>query len=150
MASSVVAEISPVLLLLKSNISFNALIIEEPEAHLHPLLQVEMAKLIVLLVNNDIPIWITTHSDTILQHINNMIKLHNNKEKESLFEEYGYDGFSTIDTERVNMYQFSCKESGITEIAPLESTKYGFVVPTFNNALESITEEIVAFQEGLE
>ena len=34
-ASSIVSEISPLLLVLKSGINFNAMIIEEPEAHLH-------------------------------------------------------------------------------------------------------------------
>lgn len=63
---------SPLLLVLKSGINFNAMIIEEPEAHLHPELQQKMARLLINMMNLGIPVWITTHSDTILQHINNM------------------------------------------------------------------------------
>ena len=74
-ASSIVSEISPLLLVLKSGINFKAMIIEEPEAHLHPELQQKMARLIINMMNLGIPVWITTHSDTILQHINNMMKL---------------------------------------------------------------------------
>ena len=39
------------------------------------------------------------------------------------------------------------ENSGKTRLIPLEATKYGFVVPTFNNALEKIVEEVYAFQE---
>ena len=83
-ASSIVAEISPLLLLLKSDISFKTLIIEEPEAHLHPALQKKMAQLIIHLIHIGIPVWITTHSDTILQHINNMLQLESNQNKKEL------------------------------------------------------------------
>ena len=62
-------------MVLKSGINFKAMIIEEPEAHLHPELQQKMARLIINMMNLGIPVWITTHSDTILQHINNMMKL---------------------------------------------------------------------------
>ena len=146
-SSSVVSEISPLILLLKSNIKFNTIIIEEPEAHLHPRLQLNMARCIVKLVNIGIPVWITTHSDTMLQHINNMIKLNNHSDKENLQAEFCYSNEDLIDKKDIKMYQFSSTDKQKTQIVSLESTDYGFVVPTFNNALEDLLREVYAFEE---
>ena len=146
-ASSIVSEISPLLLVLKSGINFNAMIIEEPEAHLHPELQQKMARLLINMMNLGIPVWITTHSDTILQHINNMMKLKNHVRSSELQKEYGYRKEDLLSREDVQMYQFVPDSNGKTHLEALEATKYGFVVPTFNNALEKIVEEVYAFQE---
>lgn len=147
-ASSIVSEISPLLLLFKSDINFRTLIIEEPEAHLHPELQQKMAKLIINLVNRGVPIWITTHSDTMLQHINNMLKLKSRDEKSALMAEYGYSKEDLLDYKDVEMYQFALSANGRSRLEILERTKYGFIVPTFNNALEQLVKEVYAFQEN--
>ena len=146
-ASSIVSEISPLLLVLKSGINFKAMIIEEPEAHLHPELQQKMARLIINMVNLGIPVWITTHSDTILQHITNMMKLKNPERSVELQQEYGYKKTDLLGKEDIQMYQFVTENSRKTRLISLEATKYGFVVPTFNDALEKIVDEVYAFQE---
>lgn len=146
-ASSIVAEISPLLLLFKSDINFKTLIIEEPEAHLHPELQQKMARLIINLVNRGLPVWITTHSDTMLQHINNMLKLKNHKQCADLMKEYDYKKEDLLEAKDVSMYQFSERNVGRSKLEQLEYTQYGFVIPTFNNALQKIVEEVYAFQE---
>lgn len=146
-SSSIVSELSPLLLLLKSNINFKAIIIEEPEAHLHPELQKKMAQLIIRMMNFGIPVWITTHSDTILQHLNNMIKLEKNKKRKLLMERFNYSENDLLAINNIKMYQFEQIEKHRTCLTKLEQTDYGFVVPTFNDAIESIVEEVYAFQE---
>ena len=147
LASSIVSEISPILLVLKSNIKFNVIIIEEPEAHLHPNLQKKMAQLIINLMNAGFYVWITTHSDTIIQHINNMIKLKNNTDSETLMEKFDYSKEDLLAGRDVLMYQFVKDGTNHSKLIELELTDYGFVVPTFNNALEKIIDEVYAFQE---
>ena len=146
--SSVVTEISPLLLLFKSNINFKTLIIEEPEAHLHPALQQKMARLIINLVNAGIPVWLTTHSDVILQHMNNMLGLNKNKDISTLKEKFGYTNKDLLTQDIVSMYQFEELDSGESKLQELKCTPYGFEVPTFNNAIEKMVAEVYAFQEG--
>ena len=146
--SSVVTETAALLLLLTTKIPLRLVIIEEPEAHLHPALQKKMAQLLIRLVHSGISVWITTHSDTILQHFNNMIKLRNRSEKEceELLKEFEYTEEDLLTPEEINLYQFERGDKHTT-IQKLQSGKYGFVVPSFNKAIDILMSEIFAFQE---
>ena len=146
--SSVVTEIASLLLLLTTRIPLRLIVIEELEAHLHPALQKKIAQLLIRFAHNGIPIWITTHSDTILQHFNNMIKLNNRPEdeREELLKEFGYTEEDLLSPEEINLYQFERGDKHTT-IQKLQSGKYGFVVPSFNKAIDRLMSEIFAFQE---
>ena len=145
--SSVVTEIASLLLLLTTRLPLRLIIIEEPEAHLHPALQKKIAQFLIRLVHSGIPIWITTHSDTILQHFNNMIKLNNHSaEREELMQEFNYSVEDLLTPEEINLYQFERGEKH-TAIKKLESGKYGFVANLFNKAIDELVNEIYAFQE---
>lgn len=146
-SSSVVSEVSALTLLLKSNTIFKTIIIEEPEAHLHPNLQQKIAKLIINLMNMGIQVWITTHSDTILQHINNMLKLSAHDKSKELMQEFNYTEKDLLKISQVSMYQFTTADNTHTKLDELTADKYGFVIPTFNNALEKLVKEVYAFQE---
>ena len=74
-ASSMVTELAPVVLLLRNAIARgDMLIIDEPEAHLHPAAQTEIAKTLGRLVRTGVRVVVTTHSDWLLMEIGNLIR----------------------------------------------------------------------------
>ena len=71
-ASSMVTELAPIVLFLKHYVKLgDTLIIEEPEAGLHPRAQKDMAGVLVALIKAGVNIVITTHSETLVQEISN-------------------------------------------------------------------------------
>ena len=71
--SSMVSELAPLVLFLRGLVQpGDTLIIEEPEAHLHPGAQADMAVILARLVRAGVRVIITTHSDWLLQEISNL------------------------------------------------------------------------------
>ena len=74
--SSMVSELAPVVLYLRHVVQpGNVLIIEEPESHLHPAIQVEFTRQIAALVHAGIRVIVTTHSDWVLETLANLVRL---------------------------------------------------------------------------
>ena len=74
-ASSMVSEIAPVVLYLRHLVSLgNVLIIEEPESHLHPAMQVEFTRQLAALVQAGVRVIITTHSEWVLEELANIVR----------------------------------------------------------------------------
>lgn len=75
-ASSMVSELAPVVLWLRHVAGpGDVLIIEEPEAHLHPAMQVAFARELVRLVQSGVRVMVTTHSEWILDAFANLVRL---------------------------------------------------------------------------
>ena len=73
--SSMVSELAPVVLFLRGVVGIgDTLIIEEPEAHLHPAAQTRMAVTLGRLVRAGVRVLITTHSDWLLKEIANLMR----------------------------------------------------------------------------
>lgn len=74
-ASSMVSELAPVVLFLRGVIDRrDTLIIEEPEAHLHPAAQTRMAVTLARMVRAGVRVVVTTHSDWLLKEIGNLMR----------------------------------------------------------------------------
>ena len=75
-ASSMVSELAPVVLYLRHMVQpGDLLIIEEPESHLHPAMQVEFIRQLAVAVKSGIRILITTHSEWVLEELANLVRL---------------------------------------------------------------------------
>jgi len=132
LASSATLEILPFVVFLKDNsdIKNTFFVIEEPESHLHPKAQIQMAKFIVLLANTGAKVLLTTHSDYILNEINNCIKL-NSLEKENKFK---------ILKEDVSAYLFKNEEAKTTA-TKLKIDKFGISNDNFDEALDELLDK---------
>ena len=73
-ASSSVSELAPISLFIRHYLSVgNLFIVEEPEAHLHPGAQRQIAGVLAQLANAGVKVLITTHSDIIIEQIGNFV-----------------------------------------------------------------------------
>lgn len=145
--SAVVTELSPLILILKHKDDLDTLFYEEPEMCLHPQLQHKMGKVICQLVNAGVNMAVTTHSDIILQHMNNIICLAKQENAEEVCKKFGYSSNDLLSEEQIKVYQLKSKSGGKTEVEEMKCGKYGFAIPTFNDALDRIQDEAYAIQE---
>ena len=104
-SSSMVSELAPLVLYLRGIVNpGDTLIIEEPESHLHPRAQTQIAITLARLVRAGVRVIITTHSDWLLEQIGNLVregevmKLENNQSEPTTWltmEEVGAWWFQT-------------------------------------------------------
>ncbi len=74
-ASSMVSELAPVVLYVRHLVRpGDVLIVEEPEAHLHPAMQVEVIGRLAELVEAGVRVVITTHSEWVLEELANLVR----------------------------------------------------------------------------
>jgi len=75
-SSSMVSELAPIVLFIRHKVEKgDLLIIEEPEAHLHPEAQRKIARAVVRLVRAGVRVMVTTHSDYFLDQLANCVRL---------------------------------------------------------------------------
>ena len=74
-ASSMISELAPVVLYLRHVVRpGETLIIDEPEAHLHPAMQAEFTRQIAAFVRSGLRVIVTTHSEWVLETLANLVR----------------------------------------------------------------------------
>lgn len=155
-AASSVKELSPLFLTLqKEEVAALSILIEEPEAHLHPRMQIKVADLITHAVNDGASFQVTTHSDYFMGRINDLLKLHyiksnvSEEEYTTLCNQTGLDSELTLDPEKVGAYYLRRRVDGSVEIVTQE-TERGIPFDTFSDVVEQTTSVSFALDNFME
>lgn len=141
-AAASIREIAPLQILAKKqDVSRCAILVEEPEAHLHPLKQRMMADIIGVLSHNGAIMQITTHSDYFLRRLNELImfakakkttddpdKLRTLSEKVNIVEDM------SIDESIIGAYLLR-KQADNTSIAVKQDISNGIPFAAFRDAI---------------
>ncbi len=140
-SSSMVSELAPLVLYLRSLVQpGDTLIIEEPEAHLHPGAQADMAVILARLVRAGVRVIITTHSDWLLQEIGNLIL-------EGVIDEETDEQSSWLRPEEVGAWHFQ-KDEPVKEIA--FHPRKGFSPKDYQDVAEGLYNRSVNLQQKYE
>lgn len=150
-ASSTVSELAPLFLYLKYSIERGSiLIIEEPEAHLHPGNQRILAKALVALVRKGVNIIITTHSEYLLEQLNNFILL-SKVDPQKRIERYKYSQEDFLNPDEIAPHVFEYdRESAGHKITEVEITdEDGISQDEFVKIHEALYEETIKIRRDL-
>lgn len=105
LASTSVSELAPLILYTKFVLSKNStIVIEEPEAHLHPENQRKVAYFIVKLVQEGVRVVVTTHSDFFIEQLNNCIRV--SQVERDIREDSELNELPSISPENVSVHAF--------------------------------------------
>ena len=133
------------------------LVIDEPELNLHPENQRKVARLLAMLVNHGIKVFITTHSDYIIKELNTLILLNKRgKRLEAFAKREGYEPLELLNSDKLKVYmanealvkvEGNSKRTKCHTLIPAVITKEnGIELESFDNTIEEmnrIQDEIV-------
>ena len=109
-------------------------IIDEPESHLDTANQIQLARLLARMIQSNLKVLITTHSDYIIKEINNLIMLSRPfKKKKKVIQDLGYKKDDVIRPDSVRAYVAegdSLTKCGIDE--------FGIDMPVFDKTIDKI------------
>lgn len=145
-ASSMLSELAPLLLLLKSPLNVDHLTIDEPEAHLHPEMQVRVASFLAKLVNEGMQIVLTTHSDFFVSQFNNMMRHHELSERSDITLS---SNLPTLDRSKVQALRFSRENGWCLARESLADSIDGIDESTFTDVMRSQYDETARLVNGL-
>lgn len=141
-AAASIREIAPLQILAKKqDVSRCAILVEEPEAHLHPLKQRMMADIIGALSHNGAIMQITTHSDYFLRRLNELIMFAKAKKTtddpdrlRTLSEKVNIVEDMSIDESIIGAYLLR-KQADNTSIAVKQDISNGIPFAAFRDAI---------------
>ena len=147
--SSMVSELAPLILFLKYLVRpGDLLILEEPESHLHPAAQLQLARGIARLVNAGVQVLITTHSSDFKGQIDNLLSMSNVSRETA--ESQGLEPEDCLRPEQVSAYGFRIDpDKGGSVAYPLPvGSDVGIEDEEFLPIAEVLYEQSIQFQRN--
>lgn len=154
LASSIVNELTPILMVLSNRMKYSYILYDEIETCLHPFKQKEMARLLNRMCNSGFKMIVSTHSDTMAAKLNNLFLLSfmEDKEKQSeKMKKLGLEEKDLLKEQNVRVYQFVNDASGKSNVEELKfrTTPYvGYDFSLFTeNSMELYNEAEVILED---
>lgn len=150
-SSSTISEIAPLSLYLKHIVGRSSLlIIEEPEAHLHPADQLVLGKYLVRLIRNGVNILMTTHSVFLLEKLAKYM-MAGNLTPEQRVADLNYDKNDFLLPDEVSAYLFERCADGGHRIKPVErDEEYGISQEEFVKVSETLHRETIIINSKMQ
>lgn len=121
----------------KMDISSTSMLMEEPEAHLHPAKQRMMADVMACFHNAGTHLQITTHSDYFIRRLNELIAVFRIKERGGeVHEKLGIDATLSLNPDNIGAYLLSKNKEGYSELLE-QSLDEGIPFASFAGPLKS-------------
>ena len=150
-AASSIKELAPLYMLLDKYPSNHlSILFEEPEAHLHPQMQVNIADFVVSAVSHGMHLQITTHSDYFLRRLNDRIflqkiqRLDANSYAKTL-SNYGYTDL-TLDSSLIGAYLLRRDEDGTVKVIS-QSLEKGIPYESFYDVIRKDARHSLDIQQ---
>ena len=125
--SSMVAALAPLVLCLRYVVRpGRVLVVEEPESHLHPAKQVELARQLAALVNAGVRVIVTTHSEWLLEELANIVQ------RAGVSEGNREKGEVALRQDQVGVWLFKPGESGGSTVTEATFDESGFYPSGFD------------------
>jgi predicted ATPase len=121
------------------------LVVEEPEAHVHPTGQMGIARFMAKLARLGVNVMATTHSDIIALKLAQMVGLAGLTPEER--ERLGYRGDEYLTKEELALYSFEPEDGSIARKVEVSETGEVSSLPTYTNVLEEMYGEAVRLLE---
>lgn len=147
-ASSMIHELTPFIKALGAMQRIDWLYCDEVENSLHPLLQREMARWLIRMVNAGLHVVISSHSDTMASRLNNLFmltKLVRDRGNYGVLSELNLMEADLLQTDvTASVYEFREGRHGKTEVEKLEFISYplmGYDFQLFGKNLDKLYDE---------
>ena len=120
-------------------------IIDEPESHLDTANQILLARLLARMIQSNLKVLITTHSDYIIKEINNLIMLSRLKQKKKVVKDLGYKKDDFIEPDAIRAYV--AEGDNLTKC---EIDEFGIDMPVFDKTIDEINRTSIELATRLE
>jgi predicted ATPase len=144
-ASAMVSELSAIYILSGALKEGWWMVVEEPEAHIHPMGQMGIARFMAKLARLGVNVMATTHSDIIALKLAQMVGLTGLSPEER--ERLGYRGDEYLTKEELALYSFEPEDGSVARKIEVSETGEVSDLPTYSNVLEEMYGEAVRLLE---
>ena len=115
----------------------DVLMIDEPELNLHPANQRKLARLLAKLVNSDLRVVVSTHSDYLVREINSLLMLSRpHAARQGLMDKFGYAEGEVLRPEQVAAWLFTDGKIAPMKIDAVE----GIHAQTFDDEIHQLND----------